>query len=74
MWGSCTVKKDIQLNYKILFLPESLARYILIHELCHTIHLNHSMSFWKMVARYVPDYRAQIKALREADQFLPRWL
>lgn len=74
VWGSCTVKKDIQLNYKILFLPESLARYVLIHELCHTVHLNHSLSFWKMVGKYIPDYRAQIKTLREADQFLPRWL
>jgi len=74
VWGSCTAKKDIQLNYKILFLPESLAHYVLIHELCHTVHLNHSLSFWKMVGKYIPDYRTQIKALREADQFLPRWL
>ncbi len=74
VWGSCTAKKDIQLNYKILFLPENLARYILIHELCHTVHLNHSISFWKMVACVIPDYRAQVKSLKTADQFIPRWL
>ncbi|OGT50393.1 MAG: hypothetical protein A3E82_05120 [Gammaproteobacteria bacterium RIFCSPHIGHO2_12_FULL_38_11] len=74
VWGSCTAKKNIQLNYKILFLPQTLARYILIHELCHTIHLNHSASFWKSVARFVPDFRAQVKLLRKADQLLPRWL
>ena len=74
VWGSCTAKKDIQLNYKILFLPDYLARYILIHELCHTIHLNHSASFWKMVAKLVPDFRAQVKALREADQYMPSWI
>src|SRR3990167_1524932 len=72
VWGSCTANADIQLNYKILFLPESLARYILIHELCNTIHLNHSVSFWKVVARYVPAFRAQVKLLKEADQFMPK--
>jgi hypothetical protein len=74
MWGSCTAKGDIQLKYKILFLPEPLARYILIHELCHTMHLNHSASFWKLVASYVSDFRVQVKLLKEADQFIPRWL
>ncbi|MCX7120572.1 MAG: SprT family zinc-dependent metalloprotease [Gammaproteobacteria bacterium] len=74
VWGSCTAQKNIQLNYKILFLPKAIARYILIHELCHTVHLNHSVSFWKCVARFVPDFRAQVKLLRQADQFLPRWL
>jgi len=75
VWGSCTVQKNIQLNYKILFLPPVLARYILIHELCHTVHLNHSRAFWKLVSTFVPDFRAQVKALRGADRFLPRgWM
>ncbi|MCX7125458.1 MAG: DUF45 domain-containing protein [Gammaproteobacteria bacterium] len=46
----------------------------LIHELCHTVHLNHSFAFWKLVGRFVPDFRLQVKTLREADRFLPRWL
>ena len=74
VWGSCTAQKNIQLNYKILFLPTSLARYILIHELCHTVHLNHSRAFWKLVSMHVSDYREQVRALREADCFLPKWL
>lgn len=74
VWGSCTVQKHIQLNYKILFLPAALARYILIHELCHTVHMNHSKSFWQLVSRHVPDFKYQVRALREADQFIPRWL
>lgn len=74
VWGSCTSQKNIQLNYKILFLSPQLARYILIHELCHTVHLNHSFAFWKLVGRFVPDFRLQVKTLREADRFLPRWL
>ncbi|OGT41518.1 MAG: hypothetical protein A3F13_03710 [Gammaproteobacteria bacterium RIFCSPHIGHO2_12_FULL_40_19] len=74
VWGSCTGNSDIQLNYKILFLPEALARYILIHELCHTIYLNHSAAFWKIVASYVSDFQVQVALLKEADQFIPRWL
>lgn len=74
VWGSCTLQKHIQLNYKILFLPKVLARYILIHELCHTVHMDHSKSFWKLVSHHVPDFKNQVKALREADQFIPRWL
>lgn len=74
VWGSCTSRKKIQLNYKILFLPEDTARYILIHELCHTKHLNHSASFWRMVASFVPDFREHIKWLKTADQWMPRWL
>ena len=74
VWGSCTSKKSIQLNYKIIFLPKSTARYILIHELCHTKHLNHSASFWRMVATFVPDFRQHVTYLKTADQWIPRWL
>lgn len=74
VWGSCSANKNIQLNYKILFLPESLAHYILVHELCHTIHLNHSANFWKLVAHYIPDFHEQVKCLEKADQWMPGWL
>src|SRR5690606_14502003 len=47
-WGSCTRDKNISLNFRILFLPEHLASHILIHELCHTVHLNHSDKFWSL--------------------------
>jgi predicted metal-dependent hydrolase len=74
VWGSCTACKNIQLNYKILFLPAQLARYILIHELCHTVHMNHSRAFWALVACYVPQYRECIKQLKQADHHMPRWI
>lgn len=74
LWGSCSSDANIQLNYKILFLPESVAHYILVHELCHTIHLNHSKKFWQNVARFVPDFAAQRAALHDADQWVPKWI
>ena len=52
LWGSCTEGKNISLNYKLLFLPARLVRYVLIHELCHTKILDHSRQFWNLVANF----------------------
>ncbi len=73
-WGSCTAKKRISLNLKLAFLPWSLARYVFIHELCHTIHLNHSGEFWKLVAAHEPDCAILDKALRHAEEYVPVWM
>ncbi len=59
-WGSCSKQGNINFNYKIALLPEKLADYIIVHELCHLGELNHSRRFWALVSRSVPDYR-QIK-------------
>jgi len=72
-WGSCTKEKNISLNYKILFLPESLATHILIHELCHTIHLNHSVRFWKLVEKLDPDCQKNRAAIKDRMEFIPSW-
>jgi predicted metal-dependent hydrolase len=63
-WGSCSSKKNLSFNYKIIFLPEELQNYILIHELCHTKELNHSENFWKLVARIIPNYKSIRKEIR----------
>ena len=52
VWGSCTVNKSISLNYKLVFLPQHLLQHVIIHELCHTIYLNHSDKFWMKVAEF----------------------
>jgi predicted metal-dependent hydrolase len=51
LWASCSARANISLNYKLLFLPPHLVRYVFIHELCHTVHLNHSQRFWALVAK-----------------------
>lgn len=72
-WGSCSDLGNINLNQKLLFLPRPLARYVLIHELCHTVHLNHSKAYWALVREKVPDYRVLDRALRDAGHHVPAW-
>lgn len=56
-WGSCSHKKNINLNCKLLFMPEEVVRYVMIHELCHTIEMNHSSRFWSLVEECDPEYK-----------------
>lgn len=72
-WASCSPAGTISLNQKMLFLPERLVRYIFVHELCHTVHLNHSRRFWSLVSKYQPDYRQLDGELRAAGRFVPPW-
>lgn len=64
-WGSCSQKKNLSFNYKILFLAREQADYIIVHELCHLKEFNHSQKFWELVAQAVPDYRELKKELRK---------
>ena len=63
IWGSCSKRGNLNFNYKILFLPEKIRDYIIIHELCHLKEMNHSSSFWKLVSKLCPDYRETRKDL-----------
>ncbi|NTU58773.1 MAG: M48 family metallopeptidase [Chlorobiaceae bacterium] len=73
-WGSCSSRGTISLNLKLLFLPPLLVRYIMIHELCHTLHMNHSVRYWKSVARYDPDFAVHDREMRHAWRFVPAWV
>ncbi|MEB3358339.1 MAG: SprT family zinc-dependent metalloprotease [Synechococcales bacterium] len=73
-WASCSTKYNISLNDKLLFLPPELVRYVFIHELCHTQHMNHSAEFWALVASKEPQYQQWDQALRDAWKFVPDWL
>ena len=64
-WGSCSGKKNISFNYKIIFLPAALRDYIIVHELCHLEELNHSKKFWNIVSQAIPDFAARKKKLRQ---------
>lgn len=70
-WGSCSARKLICLNHKLLFLPEHLIRYVMIHELCHTIHLNHSGRFWQLVAKFDPQVEQHRHEMRDTTQWIP---
>jgi predicted metal-dependent hydrolase len=73
-WASCSVQRNLSLNTKLLFLSPDLVRYVLIHELCHTIHMDHSKEFWRQVALREPSYKALDQALREAWKTVPDWM
>lgn len=64
-WGSCSNKKNINLNCKLLFMPEELVRYVMIHELCHTIEMNHSAQFWKLVEDCDPKFQTHKRELKQ---------
>lgn len=64
-WGSCNNKQAISLNIGLMKLPFELIDYVLIHELSHTKHLNHSTRFWDEVARADPDYKLHKKLLKQ---------
>lgn len=63
-WGSCSGKKNLNFNYKIVFLPEHLQDYIIVHELCHLKEMNHSSKFWNNVALKIPNYKEIIKEIK----------
>jgi len=62
-WGSCSKKGNLNFCYRVAFLPSDLADYIVVHELCHLGHFNHSPAFWAEVAKSIPDHRLKRQAL-----------
>lgn len=72
-WGSCSAQKAVSLNAALMFLPYHLTRYVLVHELCHTVHLNHSTRFWALVEKHYPEYHTAEREMRDARDFVPSW-
>ena len=72
-WGSCSAKKSINLNRNLLFLPEAMARYVLVHELCHGRRLDHSKKFWELLETFEPNAHRNAAKLRDPAEFVPHW-
>lgn len=64
-WGTCTSNKDIYINSKISMARIESIDYIIIHEFCHLVHMNHSKEFYSLVERIIPDYKKEVKWLKE---------
>jgi len=73
-WGSCSARGTVSLNCCLLFQRPEVVRYLLIHELVHTRHLNHSRRFWQCVAENCPDYRALDRELLDGWRRVPFWV
>lgn len=71
-WGSCSRAGNLNFNYKIIFLSSDLADYLIVHELCHLRELNHSVRFWRLVAKTIPDYKKRRRKLHHQDSTI--WL
>lgn len=72
LWGSCTPTRRISLSSHLLFLPPAFAEYVILHELCHTVHLNHSKHFWQLLKQFNPNCLELRRELKTAQaKYLP---
>jgi predicted metal-dependent hydrolase len=74
LWGSCSSSNNINLNYKLLFLPEHLAIHVMLHELAHIKHKHHKTRFWDFLTKLDPLCDQHNKMLRIADKLMPDWV
>lgn len=64
-WGSCSIQGNINLSTRLLFAPDAVRDYVIIHELAHLLEHNHSNRFWRLVAEAIPDYQTHERWLKE---------
>ena len=63
-WGSCSSNKKISINQDLMMYSRHAIEYVVLHELCHLKHMNHSKKFWALVEKYMPDYKDAEKELK----------
>ncbi len=64
-WGSCTSTGNVLFNWRLIMAPVNVIDYVVVHELCHLVHMNHSKDFWSLVQHIMPDYDIKKKWLKE---------
>ncbi|MBI9014296.1 MAG: M48 family metallopeptidase [Clostridiales bacterium] len=69
-WGSCSSKRNLSFNYRLLMAPIEVIDYIVIHEMCHMEHMDHSKSYWKRVHEVMPDYKTHELWLKDHGRWL----
>ncbi|MBX2884149.1 MAG: M48 family metallopeptidase [Granulosicoccus sp.] len=74
VWGSYSSSGTLSLNYKLLFLPQDIVKYVLLHELAHTRYLDHSAQFWRFLSTLEPTALTLDRALGDAGKLVPPWL
>ena len=69
-WGSCSSSKNLNFNWRLIMAPIEVIDYIVVHELCHLKQMNHSLKFWKLIEKIIPDYKKSKKWLKEKHYLL----
>lgn len=64
-WGSCSSDGNLNFNCRLLYVPLELLDYVVVHELAHRRHMNHSAEFWQEVEKYLPDYKERKERLKQ---------
>ena len=72
-WGSCSAAKSVNLSHRLIAADPRLIDYVIIHELCHTVHMDHSHDFYRLVENFLPDYKEREKGLKEVSHMLTEY-
>lgn len=66
-WGTCNSRGELTFHWKLIMAPIEVVDYVVVHELCHLIHMNHDRSFWRLVGKILPDYEEQQNWLKNSN-------